>query len=160
MRRKTNNKIYRYKNKLKELIKKMFEKKEEPITILEYSVEKSEMLGKRVSVGKKFNRPSRIHHKSGFTRMNREDDKVFNKMMEEARKTKLENLYEKENIKNGTFFAFVDKMIGTKINLVDNSAVYEIDLGKTYNIAGDFILINLTKVGENIKVNKLIRYIH
>jgi len=62
-------------------------------------------------------------------------------------------LYEKENIKNKTLFVYVEQVLGNVATIIDSTAVYDLDLQGIYSIAGNYVLINITKKGEDIKVN-------
>lgn len=63
-------------------------------------------------------------------------------------------LYTEETLRNKTLMVFIDTVDDTKVIARDHSAVLEIDLKTVYGgIAGEFVLINLDKEGENLKIN-------
>lgn len=63
-------------------------------------------------------------------------------------------LKSEQTLKNKTIRVFIDTMNDTKVLARDDSAILELDLNTVYSkIAGEFVLINLDKEGENLKIN-------
>lgn len=65
-------------------------------------------------------------------------------------------LYEKENLSNKTLRVYVEDVYDTVATLRDSSAIYELDLKTVYGIAGEFVLINIDKKGDEVKVNYIL----
>lgn len=139
------------------------EKEREAVSteVLEYSLNKSVQLGKRKTCTEgQFIRPSIIKRKSdsnlAYAQQNektKRGDRQLGKLI--SKYVPLSYLIENKYFANKTIRVFVDSMKGNKVIVRDNSAVYELDLPETYDIAGQFVLINLSKAGEAIEIKAI-----
>lgn len=65
-------------------------------------------------------------------------------------------LYKKENLSNKTLRVYVEDINDTVATLRDSSAIYKLDLKTVYGIAGEFVLMNISKKGDDIKINYIL----
>lgn len=70
----------------------------------------------------------------------------------------LKNLHTVECLKGVTIKVFIDTVKDTTVIAIDKTAVLDIEVGGGYySMAGEFVLINLDKEGEKVKVNFILR---
>lgn len=124
--------------------------------MIEYSREKSYQLGFHKK-NNSFKRPI-VFKRKGIT----DEEEI---VLEAAKKNNprfsialetlipLSKLYTEKNLSNKTIRVFIDTQKDTKIIAIDYSAILEIELNEFYNIAGEFVLINIDKNEDEIKVN-------
>lgn len=132
--------------------------------IIEYSRKKSCELGKRVSINDDsitFFRPSIIKRKGYTSSMESAIDKMKSKDKLFSKYTRslitLEELQNLNNFENKSIRAFVDSVDGGEVTLVDNSASVCISLKHSYDIAGEFVIINLNKNEGVIEENCVLK---
>lgn len=141
--------------------KDKYDETNEPI--LEYSREISKSLGKRTTTDiaeKKFKRPTEIKRKGDFlNEFGKEQAKIKNKKYCRAieKWIPLSMLHTEKSVKNKTIRVFVESLVEKKAKVIDDTAVYELELDGHYDISGDFVLINLNKDGDDIKINYILR---
>jgi hypothetical protein len=133
------------------------EKNETPIggAMVEYSRASSQELGFNLRNG--FKRPSELRRKG----LNRADEIQLDKLKLKEEKffaamknyITLKEFNSKDNLKNKTVRVFIDTINDTSVLVRDNSAFLELQLGQVFNMAGEFVLINLNKEGDRIRVN-------
>ncbi len=129
--------------------------------VIEYSREKSVELGKRKAISGEevFIRPSLLKRKglSELYRVKREQSKAKNTKYAKLLKQyiSLDTFLNDEDIHNKTIRVFIDSIDGTTYTVRDDSAVYTLLLKNAYDIAGDFVLINLSRNGGEIKENHI-----
>jgi len=150
-------KEYNYYENLKEINKRIKDIPDDINGILEYSREKSKEFG--------FNhdnvRRSPVLKRKGETfRTARQKEKAKLTDRKYAKAIKrivpLKTMYENRDLKNVTLRVYVESMYGTKVIIRDNTAIKEIDLGGLYDIPGHFVLINIDRIKEKIKVNYIL----
>lgn len=130
--------------------------------VIEYSRDKSIALGKRNSFSDEeiFIRPSILKRKglSEIFEIRREKQKLNRPQYAKAIKNQitLEELTKQENIINKSIRVFIDSIEGNTITAKDNSAVTKLTLANTYDIAGEFVIINLNKEGDKVTENFVI----
>ncbi|MBO8160653.1 MAG: hypothetical protein H0Z24_03370 [Thermosipho sp. (in: Bacteria)] len=124
-------------------------------TIKEYSKEDSKKFG--MQFNGKFKRPINLRP-TGYSQMLNEAQKAGNKVYSEAMKNwvPLKYLYTENELKNKTIRVFVDTLNGKKAKLIDDTAVFELELDGVYGIAGEFVMINLDKEGDKFKINYIL----
>jgi hypothetical protein len=129
--------------------------------MVEYSRENSRKLGfNRTTEG--FKRPTELIMK-GMTKD--QEVQYIKALMKNEQYSKamksyipLKNLYSVEYLRGVTINVFIDTVDDTKVIARDNTAILEIEVGGGYySMAGEFVLINLDKEGERIKVNFILR---
>ena len=123
----------------------------------EYSREMSYELGFN-KYGEKFKRPQVLKRKGMTTEEESylERCKMLDTKFSESMKNliPLRMLHTEEVLKNSTIRVFIDTVNDTKIIARDHSAMLEIDLKTVYGgIAGEFVLINIDKEGEDLTIN-------
>lgn len=109
-------------------------------------------------VGVKFSRQQELKRKGlpADEEIYLEKCKMLDEKFSEAMKNliPLRLLKSEQTLKNKTIRVFIDTMNDTKVLARDDSAMIELDLNTVYNkIAGEFVLINLYKEGEDLKIN-------
>jgi len=141
--------------------RKMYKEKY-PEGILEYSIEDAQNHGFRDNIAMVKN-TSTVKDKYMYSgKMHKGDcirKKAWDKRYHTAHKSLifLQDLYDKENIKNKTVAVYVEEIDDTVATILDDTAVMKLDLKDTYSIAGKHVLINLTKKGDDIKINSIIK---
>lgn len=127
----------------------------------EYSRDESRELGfNRDTEG--FKRPSELimrgmtkEQEIQYTNALMKDEQYSNAMKSYV---PLKNLHTVECLKGVTIKVFIDTVIDTTVIARDNTAMMDIDVGGGYySMAGEFVLINLDKEGEKVKVNFILR---
>lgn len=127
--------------------------------IIEYSREISADLGKRLSKEKPFTfqRPSEFKKRglSDALRFSLEKEKRKNPQYANAikRRVPVKDLHQAGDLDNVSIRVYVESMLDNKIKIWDNTASYSLIMDKQYAIVGEFVIINLDKRGEKIKVN-------
>ena len=126
--------------------------------LLEYSRDMAADLGFSYS---NFKRPQDLKRKDDNlnSMQQKEMTKIKDKLYGEAIKHRipLEYLYTGGDIKNRTLRVYVESMNGSKVVVRDKTAIKEIDLSKLYDIVGHFVLINIDKQNEDIKINYILK---
>lgn len=132
--------------------------------ILEYSREMSCKLGKRTNINPDreiFIRPSSLRRKGYADAMISKSEKI--KMANKRYAKALSNLItikefrESISLNNKSLRGFVESMNGTVITLRDNSSAIDVDLQYTYDVVGQFIIINFNKEGDGtLQVNYIL----
>lgn len=128
--------------------------------ILEYSREDSLRFGfKNDSIA--INRPIELI-KKGMDQVGNfasEQSKISNNRYSDALKRviPLSYLYDKETLSNKTIRVYVEDVVGTLGTLRDSSAIYELNFKGVYGLAGEFVLINIDKKGDEIKINYILK---
>jgi hypothetical protein len=155
---------YKYRRQLKAIKKNkdaIFEE-QYPNGIMKYSIEDSIRFGFREEGTKKpVKRPAELvrKRKGFFDGRVTEKEKLMDSRYANAlkREIPLSFLYEKEAFKNKTIRVYIEDIYDTVATLRDYSATYKLNLQGTYGGAGEFVLINLTKKGDEIKINYILK---
>lgn len=123
--------------------------------MVEYSRETSQKYGFNIREG--FKRPSVLRRKGMTEEEEAQLDKIKykNEKFSNAMKNyiSLRDMVSCEKVSNKTIRVYIDTVNDTKVLARDNTAFLELDLGQVYDMAGEFVLININKEGERFNVN-------